>query len=713
MTSTAHVEELVKDRYRTGAGARVPELCCPVDYDPRYLEAIPREVLERDYGCGDPSQHVRPGETVLDLGSGTGKICFIASQVVGPEGRVIGVDMTHEMLDVARAAAPVVAERIGFANVEFRRGRIQDLALDLDRLDARLAERPVTDADGLLAAQALADELRATEPLVASDSVDVVVSNCVLNLVASAEKERLFREIHRVLRRGGRAVISDIVSDEAVPEELQRDPELWSGCISGALTEDGFLEAFERAGFYGVRILERQPDAWQTVRGDRAPVGDRRGVQGQGGGVLGAQPGGRLQGPVQGGARRRRPSHGARPALRGVRQDLPDLRPRALPAVLRADRAAGGDRPRAGAAVRLLAHGAARPAGDQGRRLRRDHRGGRLLRADRRGRLRERDVLLMAARTATGRLRLALALGVATIALGLAACGAPANGGATTTGASVLRVNGSTTVNPVVTRAAEILHDERGLDITVDTQGGSSGGIAALGEGRAEVAMSSRPVIDHDHTAYPEVEFRPVRIGADAVALAVSRDVWEGGVHALSRQQVQAIYEGRIDNWSAVGGPDEPIVFYDKEPGRGTWEVFAHWAYGDPDAAPQVSHLEIGSNEEGRTKVASTPGAVTQLSFAWTDGETVVPLAVVTDDGETVAPTPETVADGSYPISRQLLVITDGEPSPVAGELIDFLLSDRGQQVVRDAGYVPLAEVAPTAGGGGAGTARPTDSAGS
>lgn len=306
----------------------------------------------------------------------------------------------------------------------------------------------------------------------------------------------------------------------------------------------------------------------------------------------------------------------------------------------------------------------------------------------------------MAGRTILSRLSILSAIA---LTLSLAACGGSGGGrsgegrsadaSGSSDSAGVLRVNGSTTVNPVVTRAAEILHAERGLDITVDTQGGSSGGIAALGEGRAEVAMSSRPVIDHDHTTYRQVDFRPVRIGADAVALAVNKDVWEGGVHALSRQQVQGIYEGRIDNWSEVGGPDEPIVFYDKEPGRGTWEVFAHWAYGDPDDAPLVSHLEIGSNEEGRTKVSSTPGAITQLSFAWTDGETVFPLAVVTDDGTTVAPTPETVADGSYPISRQLLVITNGEPTPVAKELIDFLLSPRGQQVVQDAGYVPLAAV--------------------
>ncbi|MFN0127761.1 MAG: methyltransferase domain-containing protein [Verrucomicrobiales bacterium] len=267
MMKPLHPETAVKTRYAAGAQAVQPALCCPVQYRPELLAIIPDEVIARDYGCGDPSQFVRTGETVLDLGSGTGKICFIAAQVVGASGRVIGIDMTDEMLAVARKAAPVVAERLGFANVEFRKGRIQDLALDLEALDDELKRCPIADAASFLAADRLAEELRVTRPLVATGSIDVVVSNCVLNLVEARAKRVMFDEIFRVLRNGGRAVISDIVSDEEVPESMQNDPDLWSGCISGALTEEEFIRAFENAGFYGVQILKRDETPWRTVEG--------------------------------------------------------------------------------------------------------------------------------------------------------------------------------------------------------------------------------------------------------------------------------------------------------------------------------------------------------------------------------------------------------------------------------------------------------------
>src|SRR5881392_1363542 len=167
--NTINAESEVRKRYAAGAKATEARLCCPVDYNADYLKIIPKEVIERDYGCGDPSKYLREGETVLDLGSGTGKICFIAAQIVGASGKVIGVDMTDEMLEVARRNAPIVAERLGYTNVEFRKGRIQDLALDLELLDRRLKENPITDAASFLAADDLAEELRVKHPLIAGD----------------------------------------------------------------------------------------------------------------------------------------------------------------------------------------------------------------------------------------------------------------------------------------------------------------------------------------------------------------------------------------------------------------------------------------------------------------------------------------------------------------------------------------------------------------
>ena len=262
-----NVEEAVRSRYSAAAQAKEAALCCPVEYDAQYLEMIPQEIIDRDYGCGDPSQYVEPGDTVLDLGSGGGKICYIAAQVVGAEGRVIGVDLNDEMLGLARSYQPQMAEKLGFGNVEFHKGRIQDLKLSLDQLDLHLAEHPVQSSADWLNVEAHAQSLRETHPMVASDSVDVIVSNCVLNLVREDDRRQLFEEMHRVLKRGGRAVISDIVSDEAVPESLRNDPQLWSGCLSGAFREDQFLQAFEDAGFYGIEIVKRQDEPWAVVDG--------------------------------------------------------------------------------------------------------------------------------------------------------------------------------------------------------------------------------------------------------------------------------------------------------------------------------------------------------------------------------------------------------------------------------------------------------------
>lgn len=262
-------ESAVRARYDEAARRREEALCCPVDYDPKLLEVIPSEVLERDYGCGDPSPFVREGDRVLDLGSGGGKLVFMAAQLAGPKGHVLGVDGSTQMLALARRAQGTVAARLGYENVAFRRGRIQDLALDLEALGEWLREHPVRDPEGLQALEAHCARLRREAPLVADASVDLVISNCVLNLVRLEDRRRLVGEIARVLAPGGRAAISDIVSDAPVPGHLREDPELWSGCVSGAFEERELLEALAAAGLEGLRLEKRESRPFAEVEGIR------------------------------------------------------------------------------------------------------------------------------------------------------------------------------------------------------------------------------------------------------------------------------------------------------------------------------------------------------------------------------------------------------------------------------------------------------------
>lgn len=260
-------EDCVRERYSAASKEREAALCCPVTYDTNLLKVVPQEVIDRDYGCGDPSPYVKPGDTVVDLGSGGGKLCFIISQLVGAKGKVIGVDCNQDMLQLARQSRPVVAEKVGFDNIEFRCGQIQDLALDLDLFAEQAKTIDATSPGGVIELVNLQNQLRAQSSMIPDNSVDCVVSNCVLNLVNPSDRDQLFSEIHRVLRPGGLAAISDIVSDEDVPESMQRDGELWSGCISGAWREDLFAQRFLDAGFYGMTIDKRQAEPWQVVDG--------------------------------------------------------------------------------------------------------------------------------------------------------------------------------------------------------------------------------------------------------------------------------------------------------------------------------------------------------------------------------------------------------------------------------------------------------------
>ena len=260
-------EATVLERYGDAAKTVEACLCLPVSYDKDLLKVIPDEISEKDYGCGDPSRYVKAGETVLDLGSGSGKACYVMAQIVGAQGKVIGVDFNPPMLELARKYQKSIGETLGYHNVEFRRGRIQDLRTNLELLERHLQDNPVRSVADLTHLAEFETRLRREQPLIADDSIDVIVSNCVLNLVRPEDKKQLFAEMYRVLKRGGRIAISDIVSDEAVPEHLAQDPSLWSACVSGAFQEEEFLRAFEEAQFHGIQIEDLTSAPYQSVEG--------------------------------------------------------------------------------------------------------------------------------------------------------------------------------------------------------------------------------------------------------------------------------------------------------------------------------------------------------------------------------------------------------------------------------------------------------------
>ena len=204
-------------------------------YDPSQIGQIPQEALLASLGCGNPTAlaQLNPGETVLDLGSGGGIDVLLSAQRVGPSGKVYGLDMTDEMLALARENQ----RKAGIENVEFLKGEIENI--------------PLPD-----------------------DSVDVIISNCVINL--SADKDRVLREAYRVLKPGGRFAVSDVVVRGAVPPDIRRSIELWAGCVAGALEESEYRLKLAAAGFEAIQVeptrIYRVEDARQLLSSEGIDV---------------------------------------------------------------------------------------------------------------------------------------------------------------------------------------------------------------------------------------------------------------------------------------------------------------------------------------------------------------------------------------------------------------------------------------------------------
>ena len=196
-----NLESAVLERYGNAAQEVEACLCLPVSYDKALLNVIPEEIIEKDYGCGDPSRYAA-GETVLDLGSGSGKACYIIAQIVGANGKVIGVDFNPPMLALARKYQKSIGDKLGYHNVEFRRGKVQDLQTNLDLVDDYLQTNPVRSVAELAKLHEFEAKTCREQPLIADESIDVIVSNCVLNLVRPEDKNAaVYRDVSRAQAR--------------------------------------------------------------------------------------------------------------------------------------------------------------------------------------------------------------------------------------------------------------------------------------------------------------------------------------------------------------------------------------------------------------------------------------------------------------------------------------------------------------------------------
>jgi len=287
--------------------------------------------------------------------------------------------------------------------------------------------------------------------------------------------------------------------------------------------------------------------------------------------------------------------------------------------------------------------------------------------------------IIMTGKRLSGVTAVALA-GILMVVLMAAGCLGSQPSGSPASPSQQITVTGSTTVLPIAEKARETFEDRYPSTSVLVSGGGSSVGVRAVGEGTADIGMSSRDLKPEETGMYPGLVLH--HIADDAILLIVHP---ENSIESLTLDQVRGIYNGTYTNWNQVGGPDLEIVVIGRDSASGTREFFGEYVMKKEDFIR--SQEEFNSNGGIQQKVSRTPGAIGYVGLGYTEGVKQLNIEV---DGNTIEPTLENINSKKYPITRPLYMLTNGEPEGAVKEFLEFIMSEEGQQIVASVDYIPL-----------------------
>ena len=258
----------------------------------------------------------------------------------------------------------------------------------------------------------------------------------------------------------------------------------------------------------------------------------------------------------------------------------------------------------------------------------------------------------------------------------------------------LISIRGAQVAAEPVTAAAAQIKKDTGLEFRIVTEGGSGGAVGGIGEDVVDVALLSRKITPQEHANWPERKFHETQFGKQALLIVVPEPVWKNGVHALTKDQIRDIYEGRVKNWQALGGEDRKLLFYNRDVQGSAWELFVTFLYGDTRKASTSAAEVLVEPSDVTTAVEYNGGSISFLEYGAQKPVAIHALGILQADGSVVEPTAENIASGRYELARPLIIATSRKPAGKVRRFVEFMLSAEGQAFVKKTGHISNAEMA-------------------